>query len=776
MIGIFLGREFPQHVHAFLVLTVCFIIILVTWFFLKKERIGIVAAFSVYCALTFSFAFYMSSRTAALRSPALGEYRCFEGTIDECPRDSTKPVYLLINCYGYDSSWTKIPGELIVNAGSSRVFKPGDRIIFTGKPGSVADARNPGEFNLKAYYALSGISGRIYTKSDKDILAVSRYTGFNFKGSIVDPIRNSLRERIRKYMNGEEAELARGMLLGERMGIDKEVSDDFVNSGTIHILAVSGLHVGFITGILMALASLFRIPRRLRFFAIAPVLILYAFIIGLTPSISRAVLMAVVVLFGLFLQRRPQVLNSLGFAALVILVFNPAQLFSPGFQLSFAAVSSITFFHGRISNLVKRSFPRLEERTLTSSIVSVSILTLSATIGTVPLTAFYFNRVSLISVAANLLVVPMSGIFIAMSFTFLALSFLSGGIASIFGSASQMIAFAILKTNSVLGSFGFSSVRFTESTGTFAILYFIWLAATAGFGGNALWKKAAVGVLLGADLILFSSYFTKQSASIYVLDVGQGDSIFLQLPDGKNILVDCGMKFGNSDAGERAIVPFLERRGVRTLDYLIMTHLHSDHIGGALSVIRKIKVNCFVYPDQFSQSSTWHNLESSVRSMSIRTVVAHAGMILDSSASCRIYVLHPNRKYTGEGGYSYRTRLNDGSIVMKVCVGKESFLLVGDAEKIVERDLVRVYGKFLASDVLKVGHHGSNTSSGIEFVQMVHPTYAAISVGANNSFGHPSPEVLSELSAEGVAVWRTDSLGAAYFDADLDTVQLVDWR
>lgn len=151
-------------------------------------------------------------------------------------------------------------------------------------------------------------------------------------------------------------------------------------------------------------------------------------------------------------------------------------------------------------------------------------------------------------------------------------------------------------------------------------------------------------------------------------------------------------------------------------------------------------------------------------------------MILDSASTYRVYILHPNRKYVGEGGLAYKTRLNDGSVVLKICIGKESFLLAGDAERRVEHDLMKIYGPFLASNIYKAGHHGSNTSSSAEFLKAVHPAYAVISVGLKNKFGHPSQGVLDEMRREGIKVWRTDSMGAGLFRVASDTTENIQWK
>ncbi len=719
----------------------------------------------------------MGMKVSSLRDVDLSGSRFFAGTVIESPRDSSSTSVLLDGCYILDKRWEKIPGEVSLSIRGLSSFKTGDRLIVKGKGLPISSARNPGDFDFKSYYSLAGVTGRVYLQSQKDVLFIQHNHGFSFMRSVVEPVREFMRKKIRSSMSGEEAALARAMVLGERMGISREVNEQFVNTGTVHILAVSGLHVGFLTAMLAALAAIMRIPRKFRFFVIAPLLIFYAFVVGMTPSIMRAVIMALVILFGIYLQRRSQVINSIGFACLVVLTINPAQFFSPGFQLSFAAVLSIAFFHRRITQMVRRAYPVLENRRFLDSIVSLAGLTVAATLGTVPLTVFYFGRISVVSVFANLLIVPAAGIFAIMTFASIFVGLFSSVLSSLYGACAQLIAYIILTINYRLGTLVFSNTRIPDSRLLFSVLYFSWLAAVVWFGENDIRKKLLLAILLGGDLVmLVDSLRAASEARVFVLDVGQGDAIYAELPDGRNLLVDSGMKFGASDMGERVIAPFLERRGVRKLDYFVITHLHSDHIGGAAFLMRKFRVANFIYPDQISASAMWQSTLTAAKSLKIPTRTAHSGMILDSGLTYRIYVLHPNGMYVGERGSSFRTRFNNGSIVLKMSVGRSNFLFAGDVESEVEHVLVKCYGGFLSSGVIKVGHHGSNTSSSEEFINAVDPDYAVISVGTGNRFGHPSADVLNRLASKSRLVWRTDSLGGAYLKATIKQYELVNWR
>ncbi len=746
-------------------------------YLVRKERRSIGLSVLGYASLFLAFAFYINIAMVSLSEIHPSDFQFYSGTVSQISSDTLRPSVVLTECHGFNRGWKRIRGDLVLTPQTRLSVAIGDRIVFRGKAGTLSLARNPGQFNAKNYYRLNGFAGRIFLRSPKDLISVEHDNAFSLKKSLVQPVRDFVREKTEKFVAGDVTGLARAMVLGERSGISRETNENFMNSGTVHILSVSGLHIGFLTGILVTLSSVLRVPRRLRFFIVAPLLIFYALVVGSGPSVVRAVIMAIIVLFGLLLQRKSNLMNSLGFAALVILAFAPSQLFSPGFQLSFAAVLSIAFFYERMVTSVRKSYPKVVELRWVNPLLSASSLTIAATLGTVPITVFYFERVSLVSVLANLLIVPLSGIFTSMTFTFLAFSTFSSALASVYGAAAQTVGIVILKLNSIIGSWNASIVRIDDSAMLFSALYFVWLVSVFLFGGKSVLKKLVFAVLLGGNLILYSSlFFSRSEGRLYVLDVGQGDAIYIELPSGKNLLIDAGVNFGMNDAGARIIVPFLRKRGVDHIDYFVISHLHSDHIGGAASVLRNLKVRNFIYPDQNSVSRSWKTTLAAVEAMRIPSRHALAGMILDSGAMHRVYVLHPNGKYVGANGLSYRSRLNDGSVVLKVCIGRESVLLCGDIEHKVELELVRAYGHFLASEILKSAHHGSETSSSDEFLLSVRPRYGVISVGAGNRFGHPSESVIERMNRAGILTMRTDSLGAVCFRLVSDRSHIVNWR
>jgi competence protein ComEC len=255
-----------------------------------------------------------------------------------------------------------------------------------------------------------------------------------------------------------------------------------------------------------------------------------------------------------------------------------------------------------------------------------------------------------------------------------------------------------------------------------------------------------------------------------MLDVGQGDALFLQSPQNKYMMIDCGPITKHSDAGKMTIVPFLKRQGIKKLNYVLITHPHDDHYGGFESLIASVKIETvlvsygvdkLLHPPPFL-----HVLDSA----HIPVKYVGAGSIVSLEDDMRIYVLCPSQQAIPEHNF------NDASIVSKVVYGNSRILLTGDAEIPIDQQLVSRYHTFLASDILKAGHHGSITSTSEELLSAIHPSMALISVGVRNKFNHPSLVVLGRLAKRHITIHRTDKEGATVLQSDGMTWQTIAWR
>jgi competence protein ComEC len=271
----------------------------------------------------------------------------------------------------------------------------------------------------------------------------------------------------------------------------------------------------------------------------------------------------------------------------------------------------------------------------------------------------------------------------------------------------------------------------------------------------------------------------KEALTVTCIDVGQGDAILVQYPQGRTMLVDAGPRSVTFDAGARTVVPLLRWAGIDRIDELVITHPHGDHIGGAAAVLREIEVGELI--DAGTSLSTGPSLEALrvADSLGVPHRAVRSGQTLDAGPAARCYVLAPGCDATDppERGDSLDNHgVNNTSVVLRVLYGESSVLLSGDAERDVEEVLVRRFGPFLASGILKAGHHGSRTSTSAAYLAAVRPRVALVSVGARNTFGHPSPEVVARLLALGIDVERTDRQGALVFRSQGGAWNEVDWR
>jgi len=257
------------------------------------------------------------------------------------------------------------------------------------------------------------------------------------------------------------------------------------------------------------------------------------------------------------------------------------------------------------------------------------------------------------------------------------------------------------------------------------------------------------------------------------LDVGQGDAIFIEYQGGRNMLVDAGPKTFSADAGTRFIIPFLKYKSISRINTLILSHPDADHLGGIPTILRKFKVDQIMDAGLPCKSALCSEYTHLIDSLNLDRALLHEGMKINWSEDIRLYILNPSYGSSSEGK---TMSLNNRSVVMKVVYGETSILLTGDAEQETEALLMREYGNILKSNLLKVAHHGSITGTSVKYLRTVDPDLAVISVGDNNKFHHPSPDVLQRLDAIGCRYYRTDELGAVVMESDGVKWSIINWR
>ncbi|MBI3580414.1 MAG: DNA internalization-related competence protein ComEC/Rec2 [Ignavibacteriales bacterium] len=577
---------------------------------------------------------------------------------------------------------------------------------------------------------------------------------------------------LERYSSRQQANFLKAVLLGNRGDIAPELKQSFIDTGTIHILAVSGFNVGIITLICFSVFSLFRLPKAVIVVATIGVVVGHMYLTGATSSVVRATIMASVLLIGTLIERRTDIYNSLAVAALIILIWDPKQIFDVGFQLSFTAVFSIVYFYPLLVQLIKKFPEQYAKIKWIDYALKLLAVSLAAQLGTIPFTAYYFGRISIISLIANLGVVPLVGFNTILGFMTIIASFISPWVAGCYAVLNDMLVTILLWCVSTTSKAPLAYIETANLTASFPFFYYIGVVGMFHIDKPRFVKTAVVLLLVVLNVATFNKVFGyREPALVFTtLDVGQGDALLLELPNGKNILIDAGAKSDTYDAGEKIVIPFLKRKGITALDAVLITHAHSDHLGGVISLLKHIPVNRIIEAQVSIEGEQYKQIKDAAQELHVPVQEITAGAALNFDPNVRLYVLHPRSPADST------VHLNNASIVLKVVYGGTSFLLAGDAESESERKMIERYASLLSSDVLKVGHHGSITSSSERFIDKVKPAFAAISVGRYNKFRHPSRIVIENLKAHHVKVQRTDHAGAIIMRSDGKTIERVQWR
>ncbi|HAL55204.1 MAG TPA: hypothetical protein DCP63_01680, partial [Bacteroidetes bacterium] len=381
------------------------------------------------------------SSTEKLVPQGRNELIVLEGTVDAEPVEKGKNLQLVVRttfiARGPEAAATDRRVLVLAKTSKNKELRErtqiGTSVVVEGLLEDFPGPRNPGEFNYGRYLELDDIDGVVRVNDSGGV----RIGGAPQKTSLLSSIstlRRSLAAILDRHHSGEEASYLKGLVLADRGEIPTEVKQSFVDTGTIHILAVSGLHVAVVAMIFYGLFGMLRFPRRLVSIATMAGLIFYMLLTGATPSVVRATIMACVLLAGGLFERKTDIYNSLGIAALIILALDPKQLFNVGFQLSFAAVVSIVYFYPILAQLIRRIPEKFEEIKAIDLVLKLFAVSLAAQLGTLPFTAFYFERISIVSLLANLVVVPISSVNVMLGFATILTSPISNWLAGCYAA------------------------------------------------------------------------------------------------------------------------------------------------------------------------------------------------------------------------------------------------------------------------------------------------------------------------------------------------------
>ena len=634
-------------------------------------------------------------------------------------------------------------------------FLVGDEIRASVRLSSGGAFRNFGAFSYERYLRGVNIHRRASTKTS---LLVKR-TGTAPAGSV--------RARISRIRCGIQAELERrfpapdgndispagavleALLLGEDGRLNEATVENLQKTGLYHLFAISGGHIAILNVLLFSLFRLVRMSPRASRLALAAFLVFYTILIEGSPSVLRATFMTLAYLAGRLLWKDVHVLNTISASALFLLLINPSSLFDAGFQLTYVATLSIILF---TPPLLKK-LPRLPFKA-----TELACLSVTAALGVAPLIARNFNRVTLSSLLLNFVAIPLVGLIMGIGYAFLPFAAVFPAAAGPPAAVLGFLVAVFARISHALDPFPFLSFRVPTPRAWIVFGYFLFLGLTLvrpRFRGQR--------VLVGAGFSLFFfvlvvSPFRPGSPELRVtmIDVGQGESLLVEFPGRRTMLIDGGGLAASSfDVGESVVSPVLWRKGIKKVDYLVLTHPHPDHLDGLVAVAGNFRIGEFWEGWPARAEGLYADL---LRALPARVIRRRCGRGFHRrEGEVSIAVIHPEMPAVAAG--------NDSSLVIRIALGRTAFLLTGDVGAATERELLEA-GLDLGSAVLKAGHHGSASSTSAAFLAAVQPKAVLVSVGEGNTYGFPSPEVLERCRGAGAGVFRTDIDGAVEISAD----------
>lgn len=544
----------------------------------------------------------------------------------------------------------------------------------------------------------------------------------------------------------DDAALVRALLIADRADLSRDIQDRFAAAGLAHILSISGMHIGIIAVALRLCLELIGVARRRADIASVFVVVFYVALIGAPPPAVRSAAM-LVALFASRAAQRPTSKWAILTLGAVQPVFDPRIALDIGYQLTVIGVAAIIAADEMITRVGVKRLPHLAGATL-ASILGATV----ATLASAPIVAWVFGRVSVAAPITNLAAGPLIALAQPMLFCGMVLAPIQP-LATLFADAAHPLLLGLDRVAAAGAAIPGGSVQ-VAPTAFAALVAGVMSFAVVVACASREWRQpagvaaAAAALLVWIPLAPTTDAFTE----LHMIDVGQGDAVGLKTPKGHWVLFDAGGAWRGGDAGKSTVIPYIGRRG-GTLDVFVLSHPHTDHVGGAANVLRVLHPSTYIDAGFPGAASAYRESLDAARDGHVQWKRAHPGDVI-SIDGITITFLAPDSTWTAS--------LNDpnlASVVALVRVGEIRILLMGDAERPEEDWLLAHEAALLRADVLKVGHHGSKTSSSDAFLEAVRPRLALVSVGNGNTYHLPTPAIIQSLAAHGAQVLRTDRVG-----------------
>ncbi len=656
-------------------------------------------------------------------------------------------------------------------------LKYNDIVTMVADIRKIAKNSNPCSFDYQEYLASKNVFASGYAKTMIEVIDSKK----TFLKNIIINIRKFMRRRI-EYRFGANAGFIKAIVIGDKTGL-AEWRPILNKAGLSHLLAVSGLHVGILYLIVFSVLKPFIRQRNIVRVLLIIILIIYGEICSWSPSVSRAIIMLSLYLVAKIIQRKPAPNNILAISLITITFIQPSQLFSVGLQLSFLAVFVLLNIVPRIRfiKLQKNEIELLSStKKILNGILVIFVSSVILNIFLAPVIAFNFNQFNMNGIIGNLIGIPLISLLLPLSLLIIFLPF-----GTIFYQKSFKLLMLCFDNwtnfSASLPMFsGFISLNSLQMVLIYLILFSLAFYLKKESKTKTIKSKkinTLLILLISASILLLISFGRKSSNNLKItfFDCGLGDLFLVETPDNESILIDSGPPDFTYKNFEKSAYPYLKNNGISTLDWVIITHAHNDHYGGLDFVLQELKIKNLVVTDEFQTRTIWKTFEDKIEQEKCEIITINDTTHLPLK-TVKFKILHPNETF-------FDKNINNMSIVARMDYFDFSVLFTGDLEKAGEKHLLLYYFEFLNCDFLKIGHHGSKTSSSMDFINAVTPEYGCISTSLENRFNFPHEVTLEKYDFLGSNLFTTGIDGAiqittdgkkAHFKTFLSNKELVD--
>lgn len=698
---------------------------------------------------------------------------------------------------------------IYVPKSAEKIFKIGDFVEIIGEYQKPDTRRNYKGFDYSNYLKTIKIYGSIKVEKT-EILdnSAKNNNGQHNKNNIINVksivrkiqeniinfnynIKEKIESRTFELFPEKIANIFLGMMLGKTEGIEEDTLESFRISNISHVLAVSGMHMTYlILGSKLLLKNIIGI-KYTKIISIF-IIIFYMNLTGYTPSIIRAGIMSIISILGFILNKKPDIFTNISIAILFNLIDNPYSIGNIGLQLSYGGTIGIILFNRTISEFLNKKETKHSKyiEYITTRIKEILAVTMSAQIILIPICLFHFNTLGIYFIITNLFVSIVIEPIGLIGFLLILMILFNVFFQEVIAYIISVLTYILLDFTQLIEKLPLAKIYISTPSIIFIIFFYVSIIiikniffcyykknlnntqkrirniiAVIKYKYREKLKrkkflKVVIGIAIFCILVIKVVYIPP--LRVFFIDVGQGDSTLIITPKNKTILIDGGGKINKEgEVGTKTLLPYLLDRGITKIDLAIISHFDADHVDGVLTVIQEIDVKNIIIGKQFEKSENYEKFIKIVNEKKININIVEAMQKIDIEKNVYIDILWPSSK-----NVITENSLNNNSLVLKIVYKNFSILFTGDIEKVAEENILKYYSNNIdkiKATILKVAHHGSKTSSIMEFLQAVKPKIALIGVGKDNSFGHPNKEVLDRIEGLRCKIFRTDENGEIAF-------------